>query len=66
MIDALKGVVDREQAQIGVFITLKEPTKPMIKEAVSSGFYESEYYNKKYPKIQILTIEDLLSGEPPN
>ncbi len=63
MIDALKGVVDREQAQIGVFITLKEPTKPMIKEAVSSGFYESEYYNKKYPKIQILTIEDLLSGK---
>ena len=59
----LKGVVEREKAQIGVFITLNKPTKQMIKEAVSSGFYESETYNKKYPKIQILTIKDLLSGK---
>jgi len=63
MIDSLKGVIEREKAQIGVFITLKKPTKPMIKEAVSSGFYESETYNKNYPKIQILTIKDLLNGK---
>ena len=59
MIDTLKGVVDREKAEIGVFITLQTPTKPMIKEAVSSGFYQSPSW-KYYPKIQILTIEDLL------
>ena len=34
----LKGVVEREQAEIGVFITLKPPTGPMLREAVSSGF----------------------------
>lgn len=55
----LKGVVDREEAQIGVFITLKEPTKPMIVEAVSSGYYESPL-GHNYPKIQILTIKELL------
>jgi len=33
----------------------------MIKEAVSAGFYESEFYGN-FPKIQILTIEDLLAG----
>jgi len=59
----LKGVIEREKAQIGVFITLKRPTKQMNKESVSSGFYESETYNKKYPKIQILTIKDLLNGK---
>jgi len=59
MIDTLKGVVDREKAEIGVFITLQTPTKPMIKEAISSGFYQSPS-GKYYPKIQILTIEDLL------
>jgi site-specific DNA-methyltransferase (adenine-specific) len=59
MIDALKGVVERENAELGVFITLQSPTRPMIKEAVSSGFYKSPS-GKNYPKIQLLTIEDLL------
>jgi DNA modification methylase len=61
MIDALKGVIEREKAQIGVFITLQKPTKPMQKEAFSAGFYESPS-GKHYPKIQILTIEDLIKG----
>ena len=61
MIDALKGVVEREEAQIGVFITLQKPTKPMRKEALSAGFYKSPS-GKPYPKIQILKIEDLING----
>jgi len=61
MIDALKGVVEREEAQIGVFITLQKPTKPMQKEALSAGFYKSPL-DKDYPKIQILTIKDLING----
>lgn len=59
----LKGVIEREQAQIGVFIILEKPTKKMIEESVSSGFYEPEHFHKKYLKIQILTIEDLLNGK---
>ena len=59
MIDALKGVVERENAELGVFITLQSPTKPMIKEAISNGFYKSPS-GKNYQKIQLLTIEDLL------
>jgi len=58
----LKGVLDREGAQIGVYITLQNPTGPMKTEAASSGFYESPGWNSKYPRIQILTIEDLLGG----
>jgi DNA modification methylase len=61
MIADLKNTVDREQAQIGLFITLAEPTKPMMTEAVSAGYYESPYMGT-VPKIQILTIIDLLSG----
>ena len=55
----LRGVVKREEAQIGVFITLREPTKPMKTEAVSSGYYKSPL-GHNYPKIQILTIKELL------
>jgi site-specific DNA-methyltransferase (adenine-specific) len=59
----LHGTVDRENAALGVFITLEPPTKDMEKEALSAGYYTSELWQKDYPKIQILTIEQLLSGE---
>jgi len=59
-IATLKGDMEREKAEIGAFITLEEPTRPMTEEAVSAGFYEPELLQgKKYPKIQILTIEEL-------
>jgi len=65
MIDALKGVVEKKNAQIGVFITLQEPTKPMIVEAVSSGYYKSPL-GHNYPKIQMLSIKELLEGKKIN
>jgi len=48
---------------LGVFITLEPPTGPMQTEAVGAGFYHSPGWNKDYPKIQILTIEELLHGK---
>jgi len=63
-IHALKGVLDREKAPIGAFLTLQKPTKPMQKEAASAGFYEPEFMrNRRYPRLQILTIAELLNGE---
>lgn len=60
----LKGVLEREKAQIGVYITLEEPTKPMIEEAASAGFYEPKHWpDNYYPRIQILTIQELLNGK---
>ena len=58
----LRGVVDREKSAIGVLIAMEEFTKPMQTEAATAGFYESATWGKKYPKIQLLTIEELLSG----
>ncbi|MCE5294475.1 MAG: restriction endonuclease, partial [Chlamydiales bacterium] len=59
----LIGVVERENAQMGVFITLEEPTKPMRAEAAQAGFYRSEVWDRDYPRIQILTIAELLAGK---
>lgn len=59
----LRGVLDREESAIGVFITLEEPSKDMVTESVSSGYYHSDLWQKDYPRIQILTIEDLLNGK---
>lgn len=60
----LKGVLEREGAAIGTFITLREPTEPMRREALAAGFYEPEIYGgeRKFPRIQILTIRELLEG----
>jgi hypothetical protein len=64
MLRDLAHVVDRENAKIGVFITLAESTGPMRTEAVKAGFYKTLY--GKYPKIQILTIRELFEGKQPN
>ncbi len=61
MVADLKNSVEREKAQMGFFVTLTPPTQPMITEAMSAGYYESPWYGA-FPKIQILTIEGLLSG----
>uniref|UniRef100_A0A7C2ZYA7 Site-specific DNA-methyltransferase n=1 Tax=Thermorudis sp. TaxID=1969470 RepID=A0A7C2ZYA7_9BACT len=59
----LRGVIDREQAAIGVLITLEPPTEPMKREAVAAGFYEPPRFpGRRYPRLQILTVQELLSG----
>ncbi|HUW42770.1 MAG TPA: DNA methyltransferase [Thermoplasmata archaeon] len=59
----LRGVIEREQAEIGVLITMQEPTAPMKKEAASAGFYTSRGWREtKHPRIQLLTVEELLDG----
>ena len=64
MIRDLAHVVDREQAKVGVFLTLACPTRPMQTEATKAGWYTSPHHGK-LPKIQILTIADLLAGKHP-
>jgi len=57
----LRGVIEREKAEIGVLISLDEPTKPMRVEAASAGLYKSPQ-NQSYPRLQILTIGDILNN----
>ena len=63
MIRDLKGVLDREKAPIGVFLTLEPPTRPMDKEAAAAGFYTLG--DRQYPRVQIITIEQALNGKKP-
>jgi hypothetical protein len=52
---ALNHVREREAAEIALFISLEEPTKGMIADAASAGFYTS-VSGKKFPRVQLLTI----------
>jgi site-specific DNA-methyltransferase (adenine-specific) len=62
MVRDLAHVINREKADIGLFVTLTPPSKPMIAEAAGMGFYVSPLSGAKYPRLQILTIAGLLAG----
>ena len=51
----------RDKADIGLFLTLAAPTRAMLTEAAAAGFYASPN-GRKYPRLQLLTIEGLLDG----
>ncbi|WP_417232398.1 site-specific DNA-methyltransferase [Brevundimonas sp.] len=55
--------IDHEGGQMGLFVTLLPPTKPMVARAAAAGFYEAA--GRTYPKVQILTIEQLFDGKRP-
>ena len=65
-IATLKGDIDREKADGGLFVTLEEPTRPMREEAVSAGKFGVSFSKFEFPKIQIITVKELLSGKRPN
>lgn len=57
----LRGVLEREEAEIGVLLTMNSPTREMEKEAATAGFYSSPW--GQHPRIQILTVEQILAGK---
>lgn len=63
MIRELIATVEAAGAQIGLFVCLTEPTDPMRQAALKAGVYHCDYQNRDYPRVQILTVSQLLSGE---
>jgi site-specific DNA-methyltransferase (adenine-specific) len=60
----LVGTMDREKAPVGTLIRLRKPTDPMKGEALTAGFYEPEVIGGRYPRVQIITVEEGLKGNP--
>lgn len=54
-------MIEREKAGIGVFLTLTEPSRPMITEAAGAGQYTLPGTDLSVPRIQIVTIEQALA-----
>ncbi len=59
----LKGTMEREDAKLGVFLTLNPPTREMEREAASAGLYDSG--GGKVPRLQILTAANVIDGKRP-
>jgi site-specific DNA-methyltransferase (adenine-specific) len=66
MIRDLVGTMEREKAAMSLFVTLAPPTRDMTREAASAGHWESGVeFAEPVPKLQIVTIEQLLSSPVP-
>jgi DNA modification methylase len=65
MVRDLAGTVDREGAEMGILVTLNEPTRGMASDAASYGFVPKTPHGR-LPRIQIVTAEDLFDGRLPN
>ena len=63
MVAALAGAVQREEAQLGVFVCLAEPTKRMRQDAAAAGFVTTA--QGRFQRIQVATVAELLEGRRP-
>jgi site-specific DNA-methyltransferase (adenine-specific) len=59
MIRDPRGVIEREKAAIGIFLTLARPTRPMTTEAAAAGVF-AEHWFAGVPRLQIVTVEDAM------
>ena len=61
-IHELRGVMDREGAQIGALLSFEMPSAGMRAEAASAGFYDSPW-GWQFARIQLRTVGELLDGK---
>jgi DNA modification methylase len=66
MLRDLIGVLDREGEPVGILLTLAPPTRDMVTEAAAAGFYDSDFWKRKFPRVQIVTVEEMLNGKRPD
>ena len=62
-VQQLRGAMERFKAEMGFFVTLRPPTKPMEGEAMNAGFYKPALAGKQVRALQIRTVGQLLRGE---
>lgn len=65
MVRDLSGTVTSQHAAGGVLITLEQPTRGMVEEVNRSGLFHIDRHGKSYPKLQLISVPDLLSGKRP-
>lgn len=59
----LQGTITLESAVLGIFITLKPPTKDMIQTAKEAGIYQSRYMSQPVDKIQMITVQEIIEQQ---
>ena len=63
MVRDLRGTIEREKVPIGVLLSMYEPTPEMRSEAAKAGFWHSDSWGRDYPRVQLLTIDEVFAGK---
>jgi hypothetical protein len=66
MVRDLLGTVESQRAEMGLLVTLERRTRGMIDEARRSGTYTHPLTGRTYPKLQVVTVSELLAGHRPD
>ncbi len=62
-VQQLVGAMGKTGAALGFFVTLEKPTRPMLAEALSAGYYKAATgVGRQVPAMQVRTIAELLDG----
>lgn len=64
MVRDLRGVIEREEAEMGILVTLADPTKPMRTESDAAGYVRKSAHGR-IPRMQVVTIAEMLDGLMP-
>jgi DNA modification methylase len=62
----LAGTVEAQRGQMGLLVTLEAPTRGMQDAAQHAGTYPWPWNGTVYPKVQIITVPELLAGDVAN
>ena len=65
MVRDLVGTVDSQKAEMGVLITMVPPTPGMVEAANHSGSYVWPVNGQSFPRVQIITVPELLNFKRP-
>jgi hypothetical protein len=61
----LLGTVETQKAQMGVLITMAAPTKGILDAVDHGGMYTWPVNGQTFPRLQVITVDDLLAGKRP-
>jgi DNA modification methylase len=65
MVRDLKGVMEREKAEMGIFVCVVNPSREMEREAAAAGVYVDPGTGSTFPRLQIFTLAELFQGRQP-
>lgn len=65
MVRDLAGTLEAQKADMGLLITLASPTRGMLDAANHAGYYTWPPNGQRFPRVQIITVADLLNFKRP-
>jgi DNA modification methylase len=62
----LIGTVETQKAQMGVLITMADPTAGILDAVDHGGTYTWPINGQTFPRVQVITVSELLTGKRPS